>query len=102
MNPYEPQVVAAYGGWELIEGLTGRALRRRCRGPAKPHLIMGTAAVVFGAWMFMSGELPERPAMVVVGFGLLVILLGTRLSKHASKELRLGSTELMWAGRDEV
>jgi hypothetical protein len=102
MSPYEPTVVESYGSWELVEGISGRALRRRRVGPVKPHLLIGIGAVAFGAWMNLTGELPDEPAAVVIGFGLLVVILGTRFSSRSGRELRLGATELTWATPGEV
>jgi len=97
MSPYQPTVVATYGGWELVEGLSGRVLRRRRRGLAKPHLLLGAVAICAAAWMNLSGELPDRAAMIVIGFGVLVILSGMRFGSRAAKELRFGAGELLWA-----
>lgn len=102
MNPYEPTVVANYGAWELVEGLSGRALRRRRRGPAKPHLLMAAVAVGAGIWLNLNGELDDRSSAVFIGFGLLVAFLGTRFSSRSAKELRFGSSELMWAAPGEM
>lgn len=102
MSPYEPTIVASYGSWQLVEGLTGRSLRRRRRGPSKPHLLMGGAAIAFAVLKNLAGELADGPASIVIGFGTLVVLMGARLSLRASKELRFGATELTWATVGEV
>ncbi len=103
MSPYEPTVIATYGSWELVEGFSGRSLRRRRpRGLAKPHLVMGALTIGFAAYMYQSGELPERPAGIVAGFGALILFLGARFADRRGNELRLGATELTMAQPGEV
>lgn len=97
ISPHEPTIVESFGGWDLVEGLHGRSLRRRSRRGLRPHLVLGLAATAAGAWFWLRGALDDRAAVVVVGFGVLVLLFGSRAGERGRRELRFGETELGWA-----
>ncbi len=103
MSSYEPTVVARHGGWELVEGLSGRSLRRPPhRGPVQPRIVLGTLTIALGAWMHWTGAFSDGPAAAVVGFGIFILLFGARFRGRDANELRLGETELGWGKPREI
>ena len=103
MSPYGPTVIATYGGWELVEGFSGRVLRRRRhRGAVKPHTVLGALTMAAGVWAYWTAQLLDGPAALVVGFGAFIVFLGARFRGRDARDLRLGATELDWVEPGEV